>query len=344
MDLAAGRAISVPMNQTYLAIISGLRRGLIASLARVLLSILTVPYALVVKLRNVLYDYGILRSHRAPVPTICVGNIACGGTGKTPTVIALVRMLISAGHRPAILTRGYKGSDEIPADEVLIFAGALPDIPVIVGPDRVASAKRALRDHDIDILVMDDGFGHRRLARDLDIVLLAEPLEKVRLLPRGLYREPASSLARAGIVINTYASDDDSYCAVRQPTGLVSSSAPLQLSELRNRRVLAFCGLGNPDSFEDTLTKAGAELAAKKWYPDHHRYLQSDLDELAELANDAGCSLAVTSMKDFVKIRPGLLRWPQKNDCQLCALDIEMSFSEQTNNILAQRLAALFAD
>ena len=340
MYSAAGQAFGVPMNQSYLAIITGLHRGPLDGLARFFLSLLSIPYALVVWLRNVLYDHKVLRSHHAAVPVICVGNISCGGTGKTPTVIALVRMLRAAGHRPAILTRGYKGSDEMPADEVLIFNRALPDIPVVVGPDRVASAKMAEVDHDIDVLVMDDGFGHRRLARDLDIVLLAEPPTNVRLLPRGLYREPASSLSRADIVLETY----DSNCAVRQPTGLLSSTGPLQLDKLRNCKVFAFCGLANPVSFENTLTQAGAELAAKKRYPDHYRYLQRDLDELAALAHDAHCSLAVTSMKDFVKIQHDSLRWPGKYDCQLSALDIKMSFSQQSEKMLAHRLTALFAD
>ena len=340
MYSAAGQAFGVPMNQSYLAIITGLHRGPLDGLARFFLSLLSIPYALVVWLRNVLYDHKVLRSHHADVPIVCVGNISCGGTGKTPTVIALVRMLQATGHKPAILTRGYKGSDEMPADEVLIFNKALPQVPVIVGPDRVASATRAMKDHDIDVLVMDDGFGHRRLARDLDIVLLAEPLENVRLLPRGLYREPVSSLSRAGIVLNTY----DSHCAVRQPVGLVGLAGPLQLSELQKRKVFAFCGLGNPVSFENTLTQAGAELVAKKRYPDHHRYLQSDLDELASLANDAHCSLVVTSMKDFVKIRHDSLSWPQKYDCQLSALDIKMSFSQQTEKMLGHRLASLFVD
>ncbi|NIA08116.1 MAG: tetraacyldisaccharide 4'-kinase [Actinobacteria bacterium] len=330
------------MNQSYPAIITGLRRGLFAGLARVFLSLLSLPYALFIWLRNILYDHKVLRSYRADVPIVCVGNIACGGTGKTPTVIALVRMLQASGHKPAVLTRGYKGSDEIPADEVLVFNRALPDIPIIVGADRVASAQRVLGDHhhDIDVLVMDDGFGHRRLARDLDIVLLAEPLENVRLLPRGLYREPVLSLSRADIVLKTY----DSQCAVRQPTGLLGLAGPLQLSELQNRKVLAFCGIGNPVSFENTLTQAGAELTAKKRYPDHHRYLQSDLDELADIAARADCSLAVTTMKDFVKIQYHSLSWPKKSNCQLAALDIEMSFSEQTETMLAHRLAALFAD
>ena len=326
------------MNQCYLDIVSGRSDGFAIDLVRFFLSLLSIPYALIVHLRNLLYDCRILRSHRVDVPVVCVGNISCGGAGKTPTVIALARMLQADGHKPAILTRGYKGSDETPADEILLLARALPDVPVIVGADRVASAKRALRDHDIDILIMDDGFGHRRLARDLDIVLLAESAKNIHLLPRGLYREPASSLSRAGIVLRT----DDPHCAVRRPTGLVSLSDHLELSELQNRKVFAFCGLGNPASFETTLTQAGAEVAVKKTYPDHYRYCQSDLDELAQLAKDTDCSLTVTTMKDFVKIQRDCLHWPKKSNCELTALDIEMSFSKQTENVLTDKLAALF--
>ncbi|MCK4850899.1 MAG: tetraacyldisaccharide 4'-kinase, partial [Phycisphaerae bacterium] len=230
MDLVARRTITMP-NRPYLDIINGLHKGIIASLARALLSALTLPYSLAVHLRNILYDLRILPSYSAEVPVVCVGNIACGGTGKTPMVIALVKMLQELGHRPAILTRGYKGSAEKPADEVLLFAQSLPDVPVVVNPDRVSAAKAAAKQFDIDVLVMDDGFGHRRLSRELDIVLLAEPLEKLRLLPRGLYREPASSLKRADIVIRTHEpldNPDENY-AVRQPTQLVSTGQEIKL-------------------------------------------------------------------------------------------------------------------
>jgi len=314
------------------------------SLAAGVLSILAWLYGLVVRVRNALYDLGILRSHRAAVPVVCVGNISCGGTGKTPMVITLVRMLQAAGHRPAILTRGYKGSAETPADEFLIFAETLPEVPVIVGADRVSTAKRAVKEYGPDVLVMDDGFGHRRLARDLDMVLLSEPLENVRLLPRGLYREPASSLKRADIIIKTYEpEDDDSNWAVREPVKLSGPDGPLELSHLQDKKVLAFCGIGNPASFELVLAKAGAKAVSKKYYPDHHRYRQGDLDELAELARRADCELAVTTMKDWVKIRHDGLNWPRKCHCQLCALEIEMRFSEQTRRLLSEKLAGLFA-
>ena len=345
MDLAAGATIHMPMNQRYLDIISGVHKGLPASLARAMLTVLTIPYSLAVGLRNLLYDLRILRSYRVALPVVCVGNIACGGTGKTPTVIALVKMLQDLGHRPAILTRGYKGSAEKPADEVLLFAQTLPNVPVVVNPDRVSAAKAAVKQFDIDVLVMDDGFGHRRLRRDLDIVLLAEPLEKLRLLPRGLYREPASSLKRADIVIRTYEpleNSQDNY-ARHKPTRLVWTGQEIKLQHLQDKKVLAFCAIAKPDSFEHTLTQAGAKLCAQRHYPDHHRYRQQDLDDLARLARRSDCSLAVTTMKDWVKIQHDQLPWPQQDPCSLWALDIEMSFSDQTRKLLQAKLQALFA-
>lgn len=343
MDLAEGLTITMP-NRRYLDIINGPHSGLLPALARTMLTLLTLPYALAVHSRNILYDLGILRSHHADLPVVCVGNISCGGTGKTPTVIALVKMLQALGHRPAILTRGYKGSPEKPADEVLLLNLALPNVPVIVNPDRIDGAKTASQQFDIDVLVMDDGFGHRHLHRDLDIVLLAEPLEKVRLLPRGLYREPPSSLQRADVIIGTYETIEapQENHAHRQPTFLVSTNQELQLSELSNKSICAFSAIANPNSFEYTLTQAGAKLSAHKHYPDHHRYSQQDLDELASLAQTSDCSLAVTTMKDWVKIQHDKLTWPQQAHCPLYALDIEMTFSPKTKQLLKTKLQALF--
>ncbi len=344
MDLAPGRTIHIPMNQTYLDIIGGGHKGGIASLARALLTVLSVPYSLAVGLRNILYDLRILPSYPAEVPVVCVGNIACGGTGKTPTVIALVKILQELGHRPAILTRGYKGSPQKPADEVLLFNRSLPHVPVIVNGDRVAGANTAAKQFDIDVLVMDDGFGHRRLRRDLDIVLLAEPLQKVRLLPRGLYREPASALKRAHILIRTYESLDnpDNNYALRQATRLVSSGQEMKLEQLQDKKVLAFCAIADPDSFERSLRQAGAKLCAQRHYPDHHRYGQHDLDELARLARGSQCCVALTTMKDWVKIQHDKLIWPRQEACPLWALDMEMVFSEKTRQLLQAKVGALF--
>lgn len=344
MDLVVRRTLTMP-NHRYLDIINGAQEGHMASLVRASLSVSSVPYGLAVGLRNKLYELGIFRSYSVPIPVVCVGNISCGGTGKTPTVIALVKMLQELGHSPAILTRGYKGTAEKPADEVLLFNRALPGVAIVVNPDRVSGAKEAVKQFAIDVLVMDDGFGHRRLSRDLDIVLLAEPLENVRLLPRGLYREPVSSLKRADILIRTDESANiaNDNCATRQPTRLVSANGEMELQQLQDKKVLVFCAIAKPSSFERTLSGTGAKLCSQKHYPDHHRYRQQDLDELAELAGRSDCSMAITTMKDWVKIEHDQLTWNQQDACPLWAVDIEMSFSEQTRKVLQVKLKALFA-
>ena len=334
------------MKQGYFAIVSGEYRGLLAGAARGVLWLLSVPYGLVVRLRNKLYDWQVIQSHRAKVPVVCVGNISCGGTGKTPMVIALVKMLEELGHRPGILTRGYKGSSAMPADEVLLFSKALPSTPVIVGIERVAAAARAVREHGVDVLVMDDGFGHRRLERDLDIVLLGEPREQVCLLPRGLYREPASSLERADVLIKTYEQNGDprGHHAFRRAKGLVCSSGQMGLNELANKQVLAFCAIAEPGSFERSLSRAGVKVVIHKHYADHYRYGQRDLEELAELARQEKCALSLTTMKDWVKIEHDKLRWPGGADSCLCALDIEMSFDEETRELLRNKFKYLFIE
>ena len=170
-------------------------------------------------------------------------------------------------------------------------------------------------------------------------------MENFRLLPRGLYREPASSLQRADVIIGTYETLNNPHDnhALRQPTALISTSQEIKLEQLQHKKVLAFCAIANPDSFQYTLTQAGAKLSAQKRYPDHHRYRQQDLDDLARLARRSGCSLAVTTMKDWVKIQHDQLAWPQQDPCSLWALDIEMSFSDQTRKLLQAKLKALFA-
>ena len=171
---------------------------------RVLLRPVGWLYGLIICIRNRLYDWHMLRAVRLNVPVICVGNITAGGSGKTPVVIALCEALIRQGRRPGILTRGYKGTGD-DSDEVRLFHTALPEVPVIVDADRVRGGRRALVNHDIDVLVMDDGFQHRRLVRDCDVVLIdaTNPWGYGHLLPSGLLREPISALKRASAILMT---------------------------------------------------------------------------------------------------------------------------------------------
>jgi len=261
----------------------------------------------------------VLRNAFAPapahagVPILCVGNLTAGGTGKTPAVAWVVEVLRRAGRRPAVLTRGYGG------DETVLLERLLPGIPVIVEPDRVAGAARAVS-AGADVLVMDDGFQHRRLHRDLDLVLLdaTDPFGGGHLLPWGRLREPKEALGRAGAVLITRA-DQAAPEAVRgireeiarlSPKALIVEAvhAPVDVEGLKGLRVFAVCGIGNPGAFHRTLAGFGASVAGSWDFPDHHAYRAADV----EAVNKAAAGLpVVTTQKDWVKLEalPAAAGW-----------------------------------
>src|SRR5262249_20780095 len=191
-------------------LVSGRRRGLWPSLLRCGLWALSVPVGLGVRLRNRFFDWGWKRTFRAQVPVISVGNLTLGGTGKTPCVEYVARFCRGAGKRVAIRGRGY-GSDHGRNDEALVLEENLPDVPHLQGADRVALAAIAVEELESEVLVLDDGFQHRRLARDLDIVLVdvTDPWGGGFLLPRGLLREAPAGLRRASVVVLTRSDQAD---------------------------------------------------------------------------------------------------------------------------------------
>ncbi len=316
----------------FRAIVSGGRRDVWARAARSALTVVSLGYRLVVGIRNSLYDRGLLKSHRASVPVLCVGNLTTGGTGKTPLVAWLARLVEGKGRRPAILTRGYKahhspgeaGGAHPTTDEPAELAQGCPGVPVIVNGDRVAGAAEAVRNHDAQVLLMDDGFQHRRLGRDLDIVTIdaTVPFGYGRLLPAGFLREPIGSLKRAGAVVLTR-SDQVSEEALKQiesrihkvrpdiavarsvhaPVGARRSEGPdIGLEELEGKNVFAFCGLGNPNAFFATVQACGCVLAGSQAFNDHHAYTSGDLANLCQTAREKGAGLLLTTQKDWTKI------------------------------------------
>lgn len=318
---------------SFKAIISGKRRGLSASLLRSLLAAASFPYGLGIGLRNAAFDRGWKRSHAAGVPVISIGNVTTGGTGKTPFVAYVVNWLVQHGRRPAILSRGYRSLDGQANDEKLVLDRLCPGVPHIQNPDRVAGARTAIEQHSADALVLDDAFQHRRLARDLDIVLIdaLNPWGYGHLLPRGLLREPLNALRRAGVIVVTRcdqaapAQIRDIAARVRDvgciapivetafpATQLVShADAPRPLQDMRGRRVVGFCGIGNPGAFRLVLESAGMQIASFHAFPDHHHYTPADLDVLCESIRQADAAAVVTTEKDLVKIpSPDLAGWP----------------------------------
>ncbi len=343
------------MNQeTYHNLVSGHTSGLYALLLRVLFILLSWPYLLVVRLRNGLYSAGLLRAHKVAAPVISVGNLTVGGTGKTPLVVWLCRAMRKRQRCCAILTRGYKTPKGELSDEPAMLAARCPDVTVIVNPDRVAGAKQAIGEHSAEVLLLDDGFQHRRLARDIDIVTIdaTAPFGYGRLLPAGLLREPVAGLRRASAVVITRC-DQVSEESLAQIEGQVrrvnpdviiarSIHAPVNaatcegteigLEELRGKRVYAFCGLGNPEAFFDTVRHIGCVLAGCRSLDDHHAYTRECLNEIRRQAAEHNVNYIVTTQKDWTKIARLM---PPENAPPMAYLAIEMEFMTGSEQLTA---------
>ncbi len=316
---------SAGFRQRYLAVIRGNARGAGPALTRLGLSAATIPYGIAIRLRNFGYDRGWFRTHRVQAPVVCVGNLTVGGTGKTPFVEHVASYYRRREVRVAVLSRGY-GAEAGPNDEALVLDENLPDVPHLQGRDRVALALSAIEELESELLVLDDGFQHRRLFRDLDLVLIdaTSPWGYGQLLPRGLLREPPRGLRRAHLIALTRCDQVDEADKARmrhevarlaphvpvietahRPVELVNSEgSSASLDTLRGRPVAAFCGVGNPESFRRTLTKCGAEVVAFRAYTDHHAYTRADVDDLRAWAREfqSDCQVVVTQ-KDLVKLR-----------------------------------------
>ncbi len=312
------------LNDAYHALIGGQRTGFIPSLQRLGLWGLSLGYWLGVSGRNAAYDHGWKNIARAGVPVVSVGNLTTGGTGKTPCVEYIARFYRELDLQVALLSRGY-GSEVGRNDEAMVLEENLPDVPHLQDPDRVQLARTAVEELESEVLVLDDGFQHRRLHRDLDLVLIdaTNPWGHGHLLPRGLLREPMGSLRRADAVILTRCDlvPPDIVEAIRtkvlriktmpiaeathQPANWSNSAGTESpVESLAGRPVAAFCGLGNPEAFRQTLTNLGMNIIAWRVYPDHHPYSREDIEELRswarQLPSDA---VVVTTQKDIVKIR-----------------------------------------
>lgn len=301
-----------PQAEAYYALIRGERRGPLAGLARLGLHAASLPYGLAVRLRNRLYDRGWKTVRRAAVPVVSVGNLSVGGTGKTPCVEYVARFYRQLDVRVAILSRGY-GARAGRNDEAMVLEENLPDVPHYQDPDRAAAAGRAVEESESELLVLDDAFQHRRLHRDLDVVLIdaTRPAHRDYLLPRGTLREPTGGLKRAGAIVLTRCDQADAgdlreWLARRFPDKPVATTEhrPVDVEDLRGRPVGAFCGIGNPAAFRRTLESVGAAVAAFRTFADHHPYTAADVDDLrvwaAKLPADA---VVATTQKDWVKLR-----------------------------------------
>ena len=263
------------------------------------------------------------RIQRVGARVISIGNITWGGTGKTPLAVMLSRELAAGGKKVAILTRGYGD------DEVKELKKKLPQVPVVVGRDRVKTAKEAIEKYGAQVLILDDGFQHIRLHRDLDVVNINStlPFGPGGLIPVGTLREPIEHLSRGHIFVLTK-SDIGSknvhwirqrlkaikpnaviFEARHRPTRLFDArhNQTLELQEIRGKKVAVISGIGDPYSFEKTVENLGAEIVLAARFDDHHRYTESELKRFGGQCGELGVKDIVTTEKDFFRLE-GLLK------------------------------------
>lgn len=343
----------------FVAIISGRRRDAGAGVARALLRTGSLGYRLAVSVRNRLYNHRLLRTHRVGVPVLCIGNLTTGGTGKTPLVVWLCRHVREKGLGCAILTRGYRTQKGKLSDEPALLAAQCPDVPVVVNPDRVAGATEAIRDHGAQVLVMDDGFQHRRLARDLDIIAIdaTNPCGYGRVLPAGLLREPLTGLKRAHAALLTRCDQvaDEAIARIEEEIRRINrnlviarsihapvaartaTGAEVPLEQMRGKRVFAFCGIGNPQAFSRTVLQLGATLVGTRAFDDHYRYTPQDLKAVQDQARSLDAALVLTTQKDWTKIEPSEL--PQRDPPLAClTIDLQITAGEELLTALIDRV------
>ena len=334
--------------------ISGADRSIPARLARLATTAVEPAYVAAMRVRNGLFDVGLTRVHRLGRPTISIGNLTTGGTGKTPVVAWLGRRLAEGGHRPAVLLRGYGGGDEVRVLRRSLGEG----VPVHADPSRVAGAAAVLRDHPAtDVFLLDDAFQHRRAARDLDVVLVSatDPFGFGHVLPRGLLREPASGLRRAGAVVLTRcgAVSADRLAAIERDVRRLHPTVPVYRTDhvhaglwspdgterpiawLGEQPFFAVAGIGDPAALDRQLRSHGDAYVGHRWFADHHRYTAADV---AVVATAAGGATVVTTEKDWVK----LADVPGVDAARFAVLRLALRFeADDEDRLLTQLRAAI---
>ncbi len=333
------------MRSYILMVRAGQKHGFLPSVVKVLLHIVSIMYGFLHTSRKGLYQIGFFRSTSLPVPVISVGNLTMGGTGKTPIVEMFARKIAKKGLTTAILARGYGKIDPAHDDENLLFD--IDHVVRLTGADRVKSAKLALEEYRAQTIILDDGFQHFRIERDLDILVVdcLDPFGGDQLLPRGGLRESPSQAERADLVILTRTDQVDKTTlhnlksrltdlsqgkpiveTVHQPTHLRSlgNKQKQDLEWLRGKKINAFCGLGNPEGFRKTLEALGADICLFRAFPDHHPYTRTDIERLNLEAQEFMADFLVTTEKDSLKLHQEGIEKP----VYILRIDIEVTRGE----------------
>jgi tetraacyldisaccharide 4'-kinase len=332
-------------------------------------------YGLAMKTRRALYRSGQFRVHDLCVPVISVGNLTTGGTGKTPLVEWIARELAQTGRRVCILTRGYgrrsagtrvivsDGTEIIPdaaraGDEALLLAERLKgQAAVISDADRVSAAHWAVENFQSDVFVLDDGFQHLRVARNLNILTIdaTNPWGNGKLFPAGVLRESLTELTRANCIVITRADAPHQIEELRREIAAQNKDCPVFCSrmilsglrpqagepliaaeEIRASRIAAFCGLGNPESFFALLKRGGYQLVHTQIFRDHHSYTQKEIDPLVRESASRGAQILLATAKDEVKLRSLKFELP----CYIADIAIEIENQEKLRELIAATTTA----
>ncbi len=339
------------MIQYIYSIITDKRKGFITSTFKIFLFVLSLIYGLTVKLVSFICR---VIPYRLDCKVISVGNITLGGTGKTPFVEMLTKYLSKEGHKVCILIRGYKRKNiscnfQIPnylnmGDEAYLLSKNLDGVSILVGRDRIKNAKIAREKFDVDTIILDDGFQHWKLFRNLDIVLVdvKNPFGNGYLIPRGILREPLNSLRRAEIIVLTKTDSKEDLSLILEKIRRISPQAKIfkakyqpqefidisksrySLSFIREKEICFVCGIADPDSFESTLSDLGAKIILKFIFFDHYEYKESDIDRIIGSCTKSNIKLIVTTEKDYVRLE----RFSEKLRSYLFVLRSQMEITE----------------
>ena len=334
----------LPDAESFRRLVDGRATGLVATLGRTGLSAIEIPYEALVRLRNYGYDHSILTVKKASAPVISVGNLTLGGTGKTPLVAWLAHWFAQHNKKPAIISRGYKAKTGQLSDEAAELKILLPTVPHYANKQRIIAAGEAVTKGS-DVLLLDDGFQHRQISRDLNLVTIdaTDPFGCNRLFPRGLLREPLWGLKRADALVLTrtdqvsiktrneiqeqcfqfVGSHDKPWIETEhRPSNLRLVDGTTQpLKTLQDKRILSLSAIGNPAAFHRTLTTLGHEPVATLTFPDHHKYTTDDIHRISEETESVGAEIIVTTLKDLVKLPLASVR-----NRPLAALEIGIQF------------------
>lgn len=359
--------------QFYLyKLVHGEEPGILAVFLLGLLRMFSTIYKMGVCLTLYLYKYGILQQHRLDCQVISLGNITVGGTGKTPTAQRLATIIQQMGYRVVILNRGYRAgwagqvglvSDghkiymtvTEAGDEAYLLAKSLPGVPVVIGKNRISTGQYAVEQLKADVVILDDGYQHWQLARDLDIVLIdaLNMFGNNFLLPRGTLREPLSNLSRAQAFLLTKVDQSNEYAkdlihgtlaryndkalvveSIHQPKCFVEieewykglRTTDVALETIRNQKVVALSAIGNPSSFEQTILDIGVAEVFGVRYADHHDYTMAEMQEIMQRGVDEKAFALITTEKDAVKIPPEFIH--SNRPLPLYVLSIAVHFTE----------------